>query len=298
MEPNTFVCRLTSDERTARRIADVLSETFENGTAVTAFERSDGVWSLEALFVRRPDEEAVRDIIGLVIGVDAARTTVFETLPTRDWVEASLAALTPITAGRFVIHGAHDRANIVPNRIAIEIEAALAFGTGHHGTTRGCLLALDALAKTVRPRRVLDIGTGSGILAIAAAKALRAPTVASDIDGNAVDVATANARLNGVASSIRFVYAAGVGARAIGKRAPYDLIFANILLQPIKRLAAPLARLISARGRIVLSGLLASQANAAMAAYRAQGLSLERSIALEGWVTLVMHRARLGAGPP
>lgn len=291
METATYVCRLAGNEETTRCIADALSETFGNGTAVTAFETADG-WSVEAHFMHRPDESAVREIVGLAAGIAAARAMIFETVPLRDWAKASLDALTPVQAGRFVVHGAHHRAMIAPNRIRIEIEAALAFGTGHHGTTRGCLLALDALAKKAHPRRILDVGTGTGILAIAAVKALRRPAIASDIDIKAVEVAVANARLNRVAPRITFVHAGGVAARSIAKGKPYDLVFANILLQPLKRMAAPLARLVSRRGRIVLSGLLVSQANAATAAYRAQGLSLERSIALEGWITLVMSRVR------
>ncbi len=157
-----------------------------------------------------------------------------------DWVTQSLAGLRPVRAGRFIVHGAHDRARIEPNDIGIEIEAALAFGTGHHGTTRGCLLALDDLAKRGRARRVLDVGTGSGVLAIAAAKIFRTRVVASDIDRVAVEAARANARLNRAGATITFVHADGVNARAIAAGAPYDLIFANILLGPLMRLAVPL----------------------------------------------------------
>jgi ribosomal protein L11 methyltransferase len=243
----------------------------------------------------------------------------------------SLAGLPPVRAGRFVIHGAHDRARVPVNALGIEIEAALAFGTGHHGTTRGCLLALDALAKRRRharhppptrgrvasgasrvgvkkqtpPRtafggstlpfqgrdkkkRVLDLGTGSGVLAIAAAKALRVPVVASDIDAQAIAAARANARMNRAAPSITFVHAAGTQARAIARRAPYELIFANILLGPLMRLAVPIRRLAAPGAHVVLSGLLPTQANTVLSIYRAQGLALERRIALEGWVTLVL----------
>jgi ribosomal protein L11 methyltransferase len=195
-----------------------------------------------------------------------------------------------VRAGRFLVHGAHDRARIRPNDISIEIEAALAFGTGHHGTTRGCLLALDDLAKRRRPTRVLDLGTGSGVLAIAAAKMLRARVTASDIDGVAVEAARGNARLNRAGAAITFARAAGVNARAITCGAPYDLIFANILLGPLLRLAAPLSRLAGPSVRIVLSGLLPAHADAVLAIYRAQGLMLERRFPLEGWVTLVLKR--------
>ena len=189
------------------------------------------------------------------------------------------------------MHGAHDRARIPFNRIGIEIEAALAFGTGHHGTTRGCLLALDWLCKSRgggAMRRILDLGTGSGVLAIAAARALRQPVLATDIDGSAVRAARANAALNRAGGFVEVIRADGVTAPKLRERAPYDLVLANILLRPLQRLAAPLTRLTAPGARVVLSGLLASQANAAIAAYR--GLALERRIDLDGWTTLILVR--------
>jgi ribosomal protein L11 methyltransferase len=194
------------------------------------------------------------------------------------------------------------------NRIGIEIEAALAFGTGHHGTTRGCLLALDRLVKARRHKRhksvaptsprkpkrrtvVLDIGTGTGVLAIAAARALRRPVVASDIDARAVTIARANARINRVGAVVKVVHAAGVLTAPFRARAPYGLIFANILLDPLKALATPMARLVAPNGLLVLSGLLAAQAGAALASYRARGLALVRRVPLEGWATLILVRS-------
>jgi ribosomal protein L11 methyltransferase len=176
------------------------------------------------------------------------------------------------------------------NEIGIEIEAALAFGTGHHGTTHGCLLALADLAKSWRPQRVLDVGTGTGVLAIAAARLMRSRVVAGDIDAVAVRAARSNARLNRVASLVTFACAAGTRAPAMTAGAPYDLIFANILLGPLMRLAVALRRLAGPRARVVLSGLLRVHANAVVAIYRSQGFVLERRILLEGWVTLVMRR--------
>ena len=209
------------------------------------------------------------------------------------------------------MHGAHDRAGVPAHRVGIEVEAALAFGTGHHGTTRGCLLALDALLKRDlrfdRPRlhgpgrqgaRILDIGTGTGVLAIAAAKALRARVLASDIDRSAVDVARANARLNGVGALVEVVHAGGLSARRLRERAPFDLVFANILLPPLKRLAAPIARVLAPGAHVVLSGLLAAQAPAALAAYGAQGLALEACIPLDEWVTVILKRNRRPAQRP
>jgi ribosomal protein L11 methyltransferase len=189
-----------------------------------------------------------------------------------------------------VVHGAHDRAAIPSHRLGIEIEAALAFGTGHHGTTRGCLLALDRILRARRPRRVLDVGTGTGVLAIAAAKAQRRQVLASDIDARAVAIAIENARINCVAPLIEVLHAPGLAARRVRDRAPYDLVFANILLAPLRLLAAPMSKLLAPRARIILSGLLSTQANAALAAYRPQGLVLERRSVLDGWATLVLRR--------
>jgi ribosomal protein L11 methyltransferase len=176
------------------------------------------------------------------------------------------------------------------NRIGIEIEAALAFGTGHHGTTRGCLLALDRIVKARRLRRILDVGTGTGVLAIAAAKALRRPVLASDIDARAVAIARENARHNRAGAYVDVVHAPGLGRRRFRASAPFALVFANILLEPLQRLATPMARLVAPNGYIVLSGLLTSQAGAALASYRARGLVLKRRIRLEGWATLVLVR--------
>jgi ribosomal protein L11 methyltransferase len=284
---HTTLARLACDEATARRVADRLADNFE--AAVAAFEGPDG-WSVEAHFAGVPDEAAVRACVAAAAGEDAGAALGFETVAATDWIAASLRGLKPVLAGRFTVHGAHDRAAVAPNRIGIEIEAALAFGTGHHGTTRGCLLALDRIVKTHRPRRALDVGTGTGVLAIAAAKALRRPVLASDIDPEAVGIARANARLNGAAPWMMCLHAAGLTDRRIHARAPFDLVFANILLPPLKRLAGPLARLMAPNARVILSGLLATQENAALAAYRAHGLLLVRRIPLDEWVTLVLAK--------
>jgi ribosomal protein L11 methyltransferase len=299
------VARLDCDRATARRLADALAETFDPGdAAVAAFERPDGGWSFEAHFGAPPDETALRALVGTIAGEAAAQRLVLETLAARDWVAASLAGLKPVAAGRFLVHGAHDRARVPPHRIGIEIEAALAFGTGHHGTTRGCLLALNAWLKRRRNRRapspalprmrervkILDIGTGTGVLAIAAAKALRTQVMASDIDVGAVAVARANARANAAGALVEVVHAGGLTARRLRERGPFDLVFANILLPPLRRLAAPIARALAPGGRVILSGLLIPQAAAAIAAYRMQGLELEASVPLDEWVTLVLVR--------
>jgi ribosomal protein L11 methyltransferase len=294
----TTVARLVIDEATAKRVAFQIGETLEDAVCA-AFEGDGGRWQVAIHFAAGGDQDALRASIASIAGSAAAQSLTFQQVAETDWVAQSLAGLQPVRAGRFVVHGAHDRARIPVNAIGIEIEAALAFGTGHHGTTRGCLNALDALAKQRRARWVLDVGTGSSVLAIAAAKVFRTPVVASDIDRVAVRAAQANARLNRAANFITLRCATGTKHPVITQHAPYDLIFANILLTPLARLAVPLARLSAAGATIVLSGLLPGHANAALAIYRAQDFVLERRILLDGWATLVLRKAnRPGRGRP
>jgi len=297
MDSPTTVARLPCDEQTARLLAAYLGESLDAGdTACAAFEDvTMGGWQVAIYFRQSPDEASLRSLVALAAGENASRSLIIEPVAAVDWVAQSLADLKPVRVGRFVVHGAHDRTKLRANDIGIEIEAALAFGTGHHGTTRGCLQALAGLAKHRRVRRVLDVGTGSGILAIAAARLLDTHVTASDIDMRAIEAARGNARINRAATLITFMRASDARARAITSAGPYQLIFANILLSALTRLAAPLRRLTAPDARIVLSGLLPSHANAALAIYRAQGLALEKRIALDGWVTLVMHRK---AKPP
>ncbi|KQY99989.1 ribosomal protein L11 methyltransferase [Pseudolabrys sp. Root1462] len=289
---STTVARLVcADKTAARRIADLLDEMLDGDeVACASFEADDGSWQVALHFADLPDQAELRRLVASAAGEDAAAALIIETVETRDWVAESLAGLTPVRAGRFVVHGSHDRQRLKNNDLNIEIEAALAFGTGHHGTTRGCLMALDMLAKKKRRFHVLDIGTGSGVLAIAAAKIFHTRPLASDIDPVAVAAARDNARLNRVGPLVSLAHAPGTRDPRILRGAPYDLIFANILLGPLTRLAAPIARLVAPGGRVVLSGLLPSHANAARSIYAAQGLHLERRRDLEGWTTLILRR--------
>jgi ribosomal protein L11 methyltransferase len=285
----TFVARLSASEADVKRVANLVAESLDPAAAVSAaLELPDRSWLAELHFRDPAFETHIRDLVEIAAGKEAAQRLSVETLASRDWVKQSLEGLPPVHAGRFVVHGAHDRAKVPKSRIGVEIEAAVAFGTGHHGTTRGCLIALDGLMRRHRPHHILDLGTGSGVLAIAAAKALRVPVLATDIDPQAVRIARDNARLNRVGPLIEAVQARGLDAPQIAARAPFDLVMANILLSPLQRLAAPLARALVPDARVVLSGLLLAHENSALAAYRSQGLTLERRIALGEWVTLVM----------
>jgi ribosomal protein L11 methyltransferase len=296
----SWVARLETDEQSAEKLSGRLSESLEaDHAAVTFVDNGQRRWQVAVYFGGIPDQQKVQALVAAAVGTAVAKRFRFERLAIQDWVKASLEGLGPIQAGRFLIHGAHDRACVPPNGIGIEIEAALAFGTGHHGTTRGCLLALDSLCKslpkaprTFSPskgsRRILDLGTGSGVLAIAAARAARQHVLATDSDAEAVRVARANARLNRAGTMIEVLRADGLASHRLCTGAPFDLIFANILLRPLQRLATPLIKITAPGARVILSGLLSSQANAAIAAYRP--LALERRIDIEGWTTLVLAR--------
>ena len=283
--------RLMTDKASAERLADQLTELLDpDRCAVSIFEMPDG-WATEVIFHDDDTRQQVEGIVAAECGPDAQLD--IATIEQRDWVAASLEGLAPVRAGRVVIHGAHDRGRVRPNEIGIEIEAALAFGTGHHGTTRGCLLAFDALRKQGRHAqawRILDIGTGTGVLAIAAARLLNRPVLASDIDPMAVAVARENAKLNHVPSLVSIFTAAGAHAHRFRQAGPYDVIFANILEGPLRRMSASVAPLLAPSGRLILSGLLVPHAKGVIAAYRRQGLVLASSMTLEGWVTLTMRR--------
>jgi ribosomal protein L11 methyltransferase len=292
LTPQTHRATLAiGDEPTARRVSDLLTESlFEGEAAVAAFENASGRWDITVHFAEAPDEAAIRELVRLAAGDDAARAVQFDTVEPKDWVKATLDELVPVHAGRFVVHGQHDRAKVAPNKLGIEIEAALAFGTGHHGTTRGCLLLLDEVLKAFQPRRVLDLGTGTGVLAIAAAKALPDRILASDIDAASVKVAAENARLNGVGGLVEVTHGSGFSAPLLRQRQPFDLVLANILANPLRQMATPMSRHLAGGARVILSGLLSAQAPAVIAAYRAHGLVLERQIRIEGWSSLLLRK--------
>ncbi|MGE7152748.1 50S ribosomal protein L11 methyltransferase [Methylorubrum rhodesianum] len=292
----THVLRLITDEPSARAMTELLGEMFDPmETAVAAFEVEEtGAWRLEAYFSEEPDAEMIRELIRPVLGAQADEA-VFETIDQQDWVRASLEGLKPVRAGRFLVHGGHDRHQVRGNDLAIEIEAALAFGTGHHGTTLGCLRALVDELKRRRPAHVLDVGTGTGILGFAAAKALRTPVIAGDLDPEAVTTARGNARLNGLGPYMRFYHAPGVRHALADRPRGFDVVFANILARPLKRLAPSLTAVVADDGVLILSGLIERDVPGVLSTYRHRGFHLARSGVIEGWATLVLRRG--GAAP-
>ena len=292
----THVLRLDTNERAARAMTDLIGEVFDpTETAVAAFEAEDGKsWHLEAYFSEEPDEEAVRELIRPILGAAADEAT-FAAIDQQDWVRASLEGLKPVRAGRILVHGSHDRGRVQPNDLPIEIEAALAFGTGHHGTTLGCLMALVDEVKRRRPHRILDVGTGTGILGLAAARLLHKTVVAGDLDPEAVATARTNAAFNGLANLMAFYEAPGLRHPLARHTRAFDLVFANILARPLTRLAPSLARAVATDGTLVLSGLIPRDVPGVLSAYAAQGFRLRRRRLIEGWATLELRRG--GAAP-
>ncbi|MEF3366906.1 50S ribosomal protein L11 methyltransferase [Methylocystis sp. 9N] len=292
LPPNgaSHVLRLSCDERRARAVADIIVETFDpTETAAAAFEEDGGPqWTVEVYFAEAPDEPEIRDLIAAATDEETAQAASFSTIAEKDWVENALAGLAPVRAGRVLVHGAHDRARRRPNDIGVEIEAALAFGTGHHGTTLGCLLALARIARRRRPARILDVGTGTGVLAIASALLFHQRVASGDVDPVAVETASANARANGAGAFVRPVVATGLRHAAL--QGEYDLIFANILAKPLRLLAPSLARAAAPGAELVLSGLLARDVPGVLSAYRAQGFFLAERRDIDGWATLLFRR--------
>jgi ribosomal protein L11 methyltransferase len=290
--PSTHRASFAIDsEPAAKRVADRLTESFPEEAVIAACERPDGRWEITLHFADPPDEARVRGLVGDAAGAEVAIGVSFDTVEARDWVRESLEGLVPVHAGRFVVHGGHDRLRVPANKLGIEIEAALAFGTGHHGTTRGCLLLLDQVLKAHHPRRVLDLGTGTGVLAIAAAKALHDAVLASDIDPASVHAARDNARLNQTGHRVRVIRATGFAAAPFALRGPFDLVLANILANPLRQLASPMVSHLAPSALVILSGLLTHQAACVIAAYRARGLVPVRHLRIEGWSSLLLRNA-------
>jgi ribosomal protein L11 methyltransferase len=247
-------------------------------------DEAHGVWRLD--IYPTTDEEA-DGFIGLLAQRPALQVAA-QPLADADWLALALSGLPPVKAGRFFVYGAHDRGRIPANAVGLRIEAGAAFGTGHHGTTLGCLVAYDALIKARRFGSVLDVGTGTGVLAIAAARTGSRRAVGTDIDAVSVRIARENARLNDARVSV--AHANGLAHRGVAAYAPYDLVFANILARPLVRLAPDIRRALKPGGTAILSGLLRGQQRFVFAAYLSRGFRLKRRVLRDAWATLVLER--------
>ena len=277
--------------RGPRAIAETAAEALDadpmlEGATYSILEEDEdkGIWRIDAF--PTTDEEAegiaarLREHDGLSVMV--------EKLADADWLAMSLSGLPPVEAGRFFVYGAHDQGRVPPNRVNLKIDAGAAFGTGHHGTTVGCLMAFDELLKRERFERVLDVGCGTGVLAIAAAKTGSRVAVGTDIDAPSVRIANENAKLN--RADARFVHASGLNDRKVRDHGPYDLVFANILAPPLVSLSQDIKEALSLGGVAILSGLLRTQERRVTAAYLSRGFVLERRIHRDAWSALVLRR--------
>jgi ribosomal protein L11 methyltransferase len=249
-------------------------------------------WRVEGFSASEPDRSvltAATATAAVAMGVKAPSLAI-ELVPTRDWLSQNRNAFPPLCLGRYFIHGSHIRDRGPAGCMPLRIDAGTAFGSGEHASTAGCLLALDRLARRRRFRNALDLGSGSGILAVAIAKTWRAKVIATDIDPDAAAVSRANARANGLASLVRTIVGNGYGAPAIRAARPFDLIVANVLARPLARLAGALARHLAPGGVAILSGFLDGDRTWVAAAHRAFGLGLVQRFSLDGWTTLVLSR--------
>jgi ribosomal protein L11 methyltransferase len=277
-------------EARAGELAALIEDQPDPPLAVALNETDEAarVWNLVAYFAGEAEARQAGKRLQPLLGKSALSVAA---LPNVDWVRRSLEGLAPVAAGRFYIYGSHDRDRRRDGGISLEIDAATAFGTGHHGTTSGCLLVFDALLKRSSPRRILDLGCGTGVLALAAARSLHRPVLASDIDPVAVAVARDNARNNRAGHWVGAVSAPGLKHQRIAEAAPYDLIFANILARPLIALAGDLEYSLAPGGTVILSGLTRDQERGVRAAYRNRGLLPARSLRLGNWSTLEFCKA-------
>ncbi|MEM8788864.1 MAG: 50S ribosomal protein L11 methyltransferase [Pseudomonadota bacterium] len=277
------------DRAAAAALGDALDRLDPAPTGVGLFEIEDGsgLWEVGGYFTLRPDAAG----LALLAALHGARDFAISRVEDRDWVAQVRRELTPVRAGRFVVHGRHDRARVPPQLQSLEIEAAMAFGTGHHGTTLGCLRAIDHLAhQGLSPRRIADIGCGTGVLVMAAGRAWRrAVVIAADIDPVAVATARANIRANRL-PPLAVIRAAGFRHADLRALAPYDLVCANILARPLASMAPQMAAYTVPDARLILSGILEPQAARLLAIYGGWGFRLERRFAQAPWVTLVLRR--------
>ncbi|HYG87288.1 MAG TPA: 50S ribosomal protein L11 methyltransferase [Azospirillum sp.] len=269
----------------------------DHADAVSTFELEENVtWLVEATVYGQPDRPRLMARVAVLaeaLGLPEP-TLEIEEIPAIDWVSHSYQGFPPIRAGRYFVHGSHHEGGVPPGAIGLQVDAATAFGTGEHGSTKGCLLALDRLARRLTLGRgmgaALDMGCGSGILALAVAKTWRVPVVAVDIDPEAVRVTRENARINRVHGLIHAEGGDGYDTPIVGRHGPYRLITANILARPLARMAPRLKHELAPGGYAVLAGLLARQERHVIQAHRTQGLRLVARIPMGEWTTLVVRR--------
>ncbi|WP_334192757.1 50S ribosomal protein L11 methyltransferase [Pararhodobacter sp.] len=279
-----------SDESRAQALGEALEELDPAPVGVGVFELEDGsgLWEVGAYFTEVPDDIALT----LMAAAFGSAEFAISELPEIDWVAHVRRELKPVEAGRFFVYGSHDSEKLPADRIGLLIEAAMAFGTGHHGTTLGCLRALDRLAHGgFHGRNVIDVGCGTAVLAMGAAKIWPETVLATDIDQVAVDVAEANVVANGLDGRVECLEAMGFDHDLIHARAPYDLVFANILKGPLIQIAPDMARHTQAGSLAILSGLLNTQAADVLAAYQAAGFTEVEREEIGDWTTLVLRRA-------
>ena len=279
----------------ALRMSDALEACpWPEALAVSMIETDEthDLWRVEAIYAEQPHDADIGRALQHA-GLDSSSLSI-GAVPQKDWVRESLAGLSPVVAGRLFVHGSHDSHLRHAGTVNIEIDAGLAFGTGHHNTTRGCLLALQNALRSHRPANCLDVGCGSGVLAIAACKLAATPTIASDIDPEAVTVTRQNARLNGTAPLTTCVVAKGLEHSTIWAHAPYDLLLANILARPLISLAPAFARALSSNGRLIVSGLTRDQIRMVRAAHLAHGLRVVEQLIDGDWATLTLAKIQRG----
>jgi ribosomal protein L11 methyltransferase len=289
MPTDQLSAALTKDQ--AYALVDAVMERDDLALTASAHEDPEtGEWVFEATCDSPPDIEAFSILAREVL--DGEVNFSLEMIdPEIDWVTRSLEGLPPVEAGGFYVYGSHADGQIPSGLIPIHIEAAQAFGTGHHETTTGCLEAIDRVLKRKKPKYPIDVGTGTGVLAIALAKRLRVPVIASDIDPVAVRTTVENARINNVGNFVVPIEAAGLEHRMIAGNAPYDFVVANILAGPLSELAPSIAKATQSGASVVLSGILERQARGVTAAYARQGMTLRQKIVRKEWATLILERA-------
>jgi len=270
-------------------LVDAVSEQENLTLSASAFENENGEWMFEATCETPPDADVFSRVARLTLNGNV-EFRVEKIEPDIDWIGKSLEGLPPVNAGGFYIHAGHSAGRMPPKAIPIHIEAGQAFGTGHHESTTGCLEAIYALVKNKKPATMIDVGTGSGVLAIALAKRVNRPVVASDIDPIAVETVWENAALNNVASLICAVEANGLDHAAIAARAPYDLIVANILAAALVEMAPEMARSARKEAAIILSGILTTQAAEVIAACARHNMVLNQRFIVGQWTTLLLEK--------